>query len=60
MNAKLKISDLLPFVGAIATGMSSMRPDQIVTCAVGLATFVFTVLKIVQMIRHWDKPRKED
>lgn len=58
--SSLKFSDILPVVGWIGTWMAS-HVDWLLTRGVGFATLVFTVLKIIHLVKHWnDKPKADE
>jgi hypothetical protein len=54
----IKASDALPILGTVGTWVM-YNFDWLLTRSVGVATLIFTVLKIIQLVRNWNKPQKD-
>lgn len=59
MKMQLKFSDTIPLLGAIGTWMAS-NVDWLLTRGVGLATLVFTILKIVHLLKNWNAKKADE
>lgn len=58
VSNNIKPSDAVPILGLVATWIAS-NIDLIITRGVGVATLVFTVLKIWKLVKDWNKKEKE-
>lgn len=58
LKDNIRISDSIPVLGAAATWATS-NIDFVISRGIGLATLIFTVLKIVHLIKHWNKKNND-
>jgi hypothetical protein len=55
----LKVSDSVPLIGTIATFIAN-HFDMVLTRSIGVATLIFTLMKIADLWRRRNKPDSND